>query len=87
MPLNLTSISKSAFFEVVYKCNVDENSPKMPLLTKWLVSEFTDTRVKFQLFFENPLYVSTGEIPDTVTITFAQPLIFVSRSGRSLAYN
>ena len=76
VPLNLSEVNNTAFLDLSYKNNVDATSAKQPAMTSWQLTEFSSTQMKLKVDFENPLYVSTGDTADELSLRIVQPLIF-----------
>ena len=47
----------------------------------WEIINYTKSEIKFQLDFENPLYVSFEEEPDILEISFHDEDLFISENG------
>ena len=80
---NISSISNSYFFKISYLPYLthedDEKNQKIPTLSSWIVSSFTNTKLEIQLNFTNPLLVSSNvQGKDQIEILFKFPQIFQS---------
>jgi len=48
---------------------------------RWNVTSETETRLAIQLYFDEPLMVSTEPFPDSLRVTFNDPSIFIGKNG------
>ena len=48
--------------------------------------DYSDESISLEMNFEDPLYVSTGDSPDSIVVSFLDPELFASKkTGKTLA--
>ena len=82
--MSVDEISNENFIIVNYTCNSEVSDKKRPQVTQWRVSRFERNKMEMTFNFSNPLYISTGSVPDSLEITIVENLIFRSAKNQSI---
>ena len=71
-------------FEIV-RGDPDDSAPMKKLGFDVIVREQNDKEISIEVKFENPLYVSSGQAPDKLIVTFVDTSIFVDQvTGKTM---
>ena len=64
---------------ISYKSNIDSICvPTQPKLNNWMITAFENTQLKIYLNMSNPVYVSSSDIPDEITLQVNNKYMFQS---------
>ena len=70
---------KEDFLEITYVSHQEGNcTPLRPALVDWYISKFTNYQLEVFLNFTNPLFVSSSEVQDEISVRVKNPYVFQS---------